>query len=110
MSWKSSKELYVTNVLPIEAYVEGVIAVERIAGQKGLHPLDVSKIPGCTYCWPQVASVGMTEAKAKASGREVKVGRVADPHLAEPQEINALRMLLTHKLDARRNGPFCMFT
>ncbi len=54
---------------------EGVIAVERIAGVKGLHPLDVSKIPGCTYCWPQVASVGMTEAKAKASGREVKVGR-----------------------------------
>ncbi len=54
---------------------EGVIAVERIAGVKGLHPLDVSKIPGCTYCWPQVASVGMTEAKAKASGREVRVGR-----------------------------------
>jgi len=54
---------------------EGVIAVERIAGVKGLHPLDVSKIPGCTYCWPQVASVGMTEAKAKAEGREVKVGR-----------------------------------
>jgi dihydrolipoamide dehydrogenase len=54
---------------------EGVIAVERIAGMKGLHPLDVSKVPGCTYCWPQVASVGMTEAKAKASGREVKVGR-----------------------------------
>jgi dihydrolipoamide dehydrogenase len=37
---------------------EGVIAVERIAGVKGLHPLDVTKIPGCTYCWPQVASVG----------------------------------------------------
>lgn len=54
---------------------EGVIAAERIAGIKGLHPLDVSKIPGCTYCWPQVASVGMTEAKAKAAGREVKVGR-----------------------------------
>ena len=54
---------------------EGVIAVERIAGVKGLHPLDVSKVPGCTYCWPQVASVGMTEAKAKAAGREVKVGR-----------------------------------
>ena len=54
---------------------EGVIAVERIAGVKGLHPLEVSKVPGCTYCWPQVASVGMTEAKAKASGREVKVGR-----------------------------------
>ncbi len=54
---------------------EGVIAVERIAGVKGLHPLDVTKIPGCTYCWPQVASVGLTEARARAAGREVKVGR-----------------------------------
>jgi len=54
---------------------EGVIAVERIAGVKGLHPLNADNIPGCTYCWPQVASVGMTEAKARAAGREVKVGR-----------------------------------
>jgi dihydrolipoyl dehydrogenase len=54
---------------------EGIVAVERIAGVKGLHPLDASKVPGCTYCWPQVASVGLTEAKAKAAGREVKVGR-----------------------------------
>ncbi len=54
---------------------EGVIAVERIAGVKALHPLDVSKVPGCTYCWPQVASVGLTEAAAKTKGREVKVGR-----------------------------------
>ncbi len=58
-----------------KAMHEGVIVVERLAGLKGLHPLDVSKVPGCTYCWPQVASVGMTEAKAKAAGREVKVGR-----------------------------------
>src|SRR5580658_10907072 len=54
---------------------EGVIVAERIAGVKGTHPLDISKVPGCTYCWPQVASVGMTEAKAKASGRKIKVGR-----------------------------------
>jgi pyruvate/2-oxoglutarate dehydrogenase complex dihydrolipoamide dehydrogenase (E3) component len=53
---------------------EGVIVAERIAGVKGVHPLDVSKVPGCTYCWPQVASVGMTEANAKASGRKIKVG------------------------------------
>jgi dihydrolipoamide dehydrogenase len=58
-----------------KAMHEGVVCVERIAGVKGLHPLDASKVPGCTYCWPQVASVGMTETKAKASGREVKVGR-----------------------------------
>ncbi|HVP83152.1 MAG TPA: dihydrolipoyl dehydrogenase [Rhizomicrobium sp.] len=54
---------------------EGVIVAERIAGVKGVHPLETSKVPGCTYCYPQVASVGLTEAKAKASGRKIKVGR-----------------------------------
>jgi dihydrolipoamide dehydrogenase len=54
---------------------EGVIVAERIAGAKGVHPLDTSKVPACTYCWPQVASIGMTEAKAKASGRKIKVGK-----------------------------------
>jgi dihydrolipoamide dehydrogenase len=54
---------------------EGVVCVEKIAGVKGVHPLDANNIPGCTYCSPQVASVGMTEAKAKAAGRQVKVGR-----------------------------------
>ena len=54
---------------------EGVIVAERIAGVKDTHPLDTSKVPGCTYCYPQVASVGLTEAKAKATGRKIKVGR-----------------------------------
>jgi len=54
---------------------EGVICVEKIAGAKGVHPLDVTNIPGCTYCQPQIASVGMTEAAAKAAGHKVKVGR-----------------------------------
>jgi dihydrolipoamide dehydrogenase len=54
---------------------EGVIVAERIAGRTDSHPLDVTKVPGCTYCWPQVASVGMTEAKAKAGGRKIKIGR-----------------------------------
>jgi dihydrolipoamide dehydrogenase len=54
---------------------EGVICVERLAGQPHAHPLDVSNVPGCTYCTPQVASVGLTEAKAKEKGHEVKVGR-----------------------------------
>jgi dihydrolipoamide dehydrogenase len=58
-----------------KAMHEGVIVAERIAGVKGVHPLDASKVPGCTYCWPQVASVGMTEAKARADGRKIKVGR-----------------------------------
>src|SRR5690606_15169600 len=54
---------------------EGVIAVERMSGVKDVHPLDKGNIPGCTYCRPQVASVGLTEAKAKEAGRQVKVGR-----------------------------------
>ncbi|HTP78730.1 MAG TPA: dihydrolipoyl dehydrogenase [Rhizomicrobium sp.] len=58
-----------------KAMHEGVVVAERIAGVKGVHPLDTSRIPGCTYCWPQVASVGMTEAKAKSAGRKIKVGR-----------------------------------
>ena len=53
---------------------EGVVCVEHIAGKES-HPLDVTSIPGCTYSMPQVASVGLTEAKAKAEGRDVKVGR-----------------------------------
>jgi dihydrolipoamide dehydrogenase len=53
---------------------EGVICVEKIAGLDP-HPLNVGNIPGCTYCTPQVASVGLTEAKAKEGGRKVKVGR-----------------------------------
>ncbi len=53
---------------------EGVLCVEKIAGLNRVHPLDVTKVPGCTYCTPQVASVGLTEAAAKAKGHEVKVG------------------------------------
>ena len=54
---------------------EGVICVEKIAGVKGLHPLDTSRIPGCTYCQPQIASVGLTEAAAIEQGHKVRVGR-----------------------------------
>jgi dihydrolipoamide dehydrogenase len=54
---------------------EGVICVEKIAGVKDVHPLKPLDVPGCTYCRPQVASVGLTEAAAKAKGYQVKVGR-----------------------------------
>ncbi len=59
---------------------EGVIAAEAIAqslGHKDAHPhaMDKANIPGCTYCHPQIASVGMTEAKAKEAGRKIKVGK-----------------------------------
>jgi dihydrolipoamide dehydrogenase len=53
---------------------EGVICVENIAGLHP-HPMDTGNIPGCTYCRPQIASIGMTEAKAKAAGYTVKVGK-----------------------------------
>jgi dihydrolipoamide dehydrogenase len=53
---------------------EGVICVENIAGLHP-HPLDTGNIPGCTYCRPQIASVGLTEAKAKEAGYTVKVGK-----------------------------------
>ena len=54
---------------------EGVVCVEKLAGVADVHPLDKSRVPGCTYCRPQVASVGMTEAQARAGGRAVNVGR-----------------------------------
>jgi len=61
-------------LLAHKAEHEGVICVEAI---KGLHPhaMDKNLIPGCTYCQPQVASVGLTEARAKEGGREIRVGR-----------------------------------
>ncbi|MCB9977810.1 MAG: dihydrolipoyl dehydrogenase [Rhodospirillales bacterium] len=54
---------------------EGVICVEKIAGVKDVHPLKKLNIPGCTYCTPQVASVGLTEKAAREKGYKVKVGR-----------------------------------
>jgi dihydrolipoamide dehydrogenase len=53
---------------------EGVVCVEKIAGRNDVHPFETGNIPGCTYCRPQIASVGLTEAKAKEAGHEVKVG------------------------------------
>ena len=54
---------------------EGVLCVERIAGADGVRPLDATRVPACTYCRPQVASVGLTEAAAKEAGHAVRVGR-----------------------------------
>jgi dihydrolipoamide dehydrogenase len=53
---------------------EGVICIEHIAGLHP-HPMDTGNIPGCTYCRPQIASVGMTEQKARDAGFEVKIGK-----------------------------------
>jgi len=57
-----------------KAMHEGVICVEHIAGVNDVHPLDTTNIPACTYCRPQIASVGMTEKAAREAGREVKIG------------------------------------
>jgi dihydrolipoamide dehydrogenase len=61
-------------MLAHKAEHEGVICIEAIAG-KHPHAMDKAMIPGCTYCHPQIASVGLTEAKAKAAGFDVKIGR-----------------------------------
>jgi dihydrolipoamide dehydrogenase len=61
-------------MLAHKAEHEGVICVEAIAGGHP-HPLDREMIPGCTYCQPQIASVGLTEEKAKAAGFKLKIGR-----------------------------------
>ncbi|MBB4302461.1 dihydrolipoamide dehydrogenase [Rhodobium orientis] len=61
-------------MLAHKAEHEGVICVEGIKGLD-VHPMDKLKIPGCTYCNPQIASVGLTEAKAKEAGYKVRVGR-----------------------------------
>jgi dihydrolipoamide dehydrogenase len=56
------------------ASAEGITCVEKIAGHHP-EPIDYGNIPGCTYCFPEVASVGMTEEAAKAAGYEIKVGK-----------------------------------
>jgi len=72
-------------MLAHKAEHEGVICIEKIAGLPNVHPMDKGQIPGCTYCHPQIASVGLTEAKAKEAGHEVKVGRF--PFLANGKAI-----------------------
>ncbi|MEZ2332147.1 dihydrolipoyl dehydrogenase [Mesorhizobium sp. RCC_202] len=64
-------------MLAHKAEHEGVVCIEKIANFPGVHAIDKLKIPGCTYCNPQVASVGLTEAKAKAKaeGKDIRVGR-----------------------------------
>ncbi|WP_336294160.1 dihydrolipoyl dehydrogenase [Bartonella sp. CB169] len=62
-------------MLAHKAEEEGVICIEHLAGLKNAHPLDKKKIPGCTYCTPQVASVGLSEMAAKDAGYDIRIGR-----------------------------------
>jgi len=61
-------------LLAHKAMAEGVVAAEAIAGQSP-RPVDYGNVPSCTYCHPQVASIGVTEATARAGGREIAVGK-----------------------------------
>ena len=62
-------------LLAHKASHEGVLCVEKIAGESGVRPLDPRRVPACTYCRPQIASVGLSEQAARDEGRELRVGR-----------------------------------
>jgi len=64
-----------TPLLAHLASKEGVVAVEHLAGQKDVRPINLRLVPNCTYCDPEVASVGLSEAKAREEGYEVRVGK-----------------------------------
>ncbi|ENN92195.1 dihydrolipoyl dehydrogenase [Bartonella bovis] len=80
-SWTGVEGIYAIGdvagppMLAHKAEEEGVICVEHIAGLKSTHALDKKKIPGCTYCTPQVASVGLSEKAAKEAGYDIRIGR-----------------------------------
>ncbi|HEV7746826.1 MAG TPA: dihydrolipoyl dehydrogenase [Pyrinomonadaceae bacterium] len=64
-----------TPLLAHLASKEGIVAVEHLAGQKDVRPINLRLVPNCTYCDPEVASVGLTEAKAREQGYDVKIGK-----------------------------------
>jgi len=64
-----------TPLLAHLASKEGIVAVEHMAGQKDVRPINLRLVPNCTYCDPEVASVGLTEAKAREQGYDVQVGK-----------------------------------
>jgi len=82
------------------ASAEGILAVETIAG-KNPHPINYDRVPGCTYCQPEVASVGLTEAKARERGYDVKVGHFPIPVIAKSQILGAAEGMVKVVCDAR---------
>jgi len=82
------------------ASAEGIHCVETIGG-KNPEPVDYSSIPGCTYCQPQLASVGLTEEKAKEAGHEVKVGRCPLRPLGKAVAIGETEGMVKLVFDAR---------
>lgn len=82
------------------ASAEGILAVETIAG-KNPRPINYDHVPGCTYCQPEVASVGLTEAKARERGYDVKVGRFPIPVVAKAQILGATEGMVKVVSDSR---------
>ncbi len=79
---------------------EGIICIDAIAG-KNPQPIDYDNIPGCTYCQPQVASLGLTEEKAQEAGREVKIGRFPFSASGKARAIGATDGLVKLIFDAK---------
>ncbi|MBI4546961.1 MAG: dihydrolipoyl dehydrogenase [Ignavibacteriae bacterium] len=79
---------------------EGIVCVEAIAG-KNPQPIDYENIPGCTYCQPQVASLGMTEERAIAEGRQIKVGRFPFSASGKARAIGETEGLVKLMFDAK---------
>ena len=82
------------------ASAEGILAVEHIAG-KDARPINYDRVPNCTYCQPEVASVGLTEAKAKERGYDVKVGHFPVPVIAKAQILGAAEGIVKIVSDKR---------
>ena len=82
------------------ASAEGILAVEAIAG-KNPRPINYDRVPSCTYCQPEVASVGLTEARARERGYDVKVGKFPIPVIAKAQILGASEGIVKIVSDAR---------
>jgi dihydrolipoamide dehydrogenase len=81
---------------------EGISVAERLAG-KHVEPLNYDRVPSATYCWPEVAGVGLTEAEAKKRGYDVKVGKLPFGYLAKPrivgQDFGLVKVVAESKYD-----------
>jgi len=82
------------------AAAEGIHCVEAIAGKKP-EPIDYTSIPGCTYCQPQIASIGLTEERARAEGYELKIGRFPFRPLGKAVAIGESEGMVKLIFDAR---------
>ena len=79
---------------------EAIVCVEKIAGIETAEPLNKNRVPGCTYCRPQIASVGLTEAQAKGAGHNIRVGRSSLNSNGKALAINEAEGLVKTVFDA----------